>query len=292
MHFLRQVTVTLLAMSFWLTGTALAQRQPFPGRLRGLPLAAPPLSGSGEVVALRPGYLQVKAAGDQMWLMKIEARPEKIEVHATAVAGWLRPRMFVRFSATLDKKGMAQTPIEELFVFTPTPRDRIGVFPDSGPLLGEPEQTPANSKRPRHTLTEGRYLVAGQLTGIRGDQIRVVAAGQTIGARLAEKANIRVDVLGDYSLVRQGDKVDYIGRVFDRGKALVYEVKFTAASPFGSEPVPAASSGPKKGRASRQEEPAQGRPGKSGEAAGAPQAGGSVAHDNPAVGSQPAKTPR
>ena len=295
MHRSPLVRAVALALPIVLAAVAFAQRTPLSNRMRGMVFQGPPVSGTGEVVAMRPGLLQVKAAGDQMWLMKIEAPPEKIELHGTAVPGWLRPRMSVRFSVTLDKTGKAQAPVDELFVFTPTAMDRIGVFPDSGQQFGEPAQPPPKGRKRRGTMTEGRYLVAGTLAGVRDGTIRVVAAGQTVTAQLAENAKIRVDLLGDYSLVRQGDKVEYAGRMVDQGKTLVDELKFTAASPFGgqaAESAPDESSRANRGRRTTPRDSSGGRAGNAEAAKESPRSGASVADDDPAVGAQPAQKPR
>jgi hypothetical protein len=197
-----------------------------------------PLRGTGEVMGLRPGLLQVRTDQGGVWLMKIEATPDKIVVQGTAEPTWLRRGMWVRFSTTLDTKGVAQSPLEELFVFTRTPETLIGIFPDSGPTIGAPEPAPKKSRSRRKRgakLLDGPYLVAGQIAAARGGEVRVVAAGQAVRAKLAEKTTIRVDFLGDYSLVRAGDKVEFVGSFYQQGQALVSELKFQAATPFGSE---------------------------------------------------------
>jgi hypothetical protein len=223
----------VLGLLVSLQSTLAYAQLPVPGPLNARPRPLP-INGSGEIVAFRPGFLQVKtAAGD--WLMKIEAPPEKIVLQGTALASWLRPGMLVRFSTTLDKKGVAQTPIEELFVFTPNPQYRIGVFPDSELLFDEAEQDKGqNLRKRRRAKTEGRYLVAGRLTSLRSGAMRV-DAGQNVRAQLAENAKIQVDVLGDYSLVRKGDKVEFVGHYYEKGKGILRDVTITAASPFGTE---------------------------------------------------------
>lgn len=223
-----------------------AQRRP-PTRLR-----AKPLRGSAEVLAIRPGFLQVKTSGGE-WILKVEAPPDKIVVQGEAVPSWLRKGMYVRFSAELNKKGMAQAPIEELFVFSPGPQFRIGVFPESNLLFEDSQeiQQKTKSTRPRRRArSEGRYLVAGRLASLRKGTMRV-AAGETITAPLAENAKIRVDIMGNYSVVRKGDKVEFEGHYFEKGKAAVRLLTFTAASPFGSEasdPPPRKPARPKKNR--------------------------------------------
>ncbi len=223
----------LVLMVVSLQGGRTFAQLPIPGPLNARPRPLP-ISGSGEIVAFRPGFLQVKtAAGD--WLMKIEAPPEKIVLQGTALASWLRPGMLVRFSATLDKKGVAQTPIDELFVFTPNPQYRIGVFPDSELLFDKADQDKGQSPRNRRRAkSEGRFFVAGRLTSLRDGAMRI-DAGENIRAQLAETAKIQVDVLGDYSLVRKGDKVEFVGHYYEKGKGILRDVTITAASPFGTE---------------------------------------------------------
>ena len=81
---------------------------------------------------------------------------------------------------------------------------------------------------------------AGRLVSLRDGAFRVTVGSSTARAQLADEARIRVDAMGDFSLVKIGDKVDYIGKYFEPGKAVVSELTFTAASPFGSEAEAAA----------------------------------------------------
>lgn len=238
MRYLMFWAAVLLVVLGPFPSTADAQRVPGRRPPRGVPLRGRPLRGNGEVLGLRLGLLEVKTATGDLWLMKIDARPDKIVVQGTAVPTWLRPRMFVRFSATLDAKGVAQAPIDELFVFTPSPAFRTGVFPDSDAQFQSDEQPPTRKKRRRRgSLPEGRYLVAGQLSSLRDGEMRVVASGRAVRAKLAENARIRVDLMGDYSLVRRGDKVEFVGSYFRKGRAEVRELTFTAKTPFGAEAV-------------------------------------------------------
>lgn len=232
MRFLCQgLALILLAVSL---GDSWAHAQRQPNQMRAMRPRS--LRGQGQLLAIKPGLMQVRANSGEIWLMKIEARPEKILVQGAAVAGWLRSNMLVRFSAILDGKGVAQAPVDELIVFTPQPGFRIGVFPEPDQLFAGDKQPPTKrTRRRRGAMPEGRYLVAGRLVSFRDGEFRVTAGSSTVRAQLAEKAKIRVDAVGDFSLVRQGDKVDYIGKFYEKGKAIVSELTFTAASPFGSE---------------------------------------------------------
>jgi hypothetical protein len=265
------VFVVLLAV---VLGAPALHAQRLPNQLRAA-MRPKPLRGHGQLLAIRPGLMQVQGDDGQVWLMKIEATPDQVRVQGTAVAGWLKPGMWIRFSGTLDSAGVAQSPIQELFVFTPHPGLQIGVFPEVEPLGEDAAEQPAakRTRRRRGALSEGRYLVAGRITSMRDDELRVTAGNGTVRAKVAEHPNIRVDMMGDYRFAKSGDQVDYVGRFYETGKALVTEVTFTATTPFGGEAQAAAREKGDRGR-QRRDATREGRGAKSSDA-------GSAADDNP-----------
>lgn len=214
----------------WFAHDAEAQRLP------GLPGSAP-IRGTGEILNIRPGLLQLQAADGEKWLLKLEAPPTRVQVRGTAEPSWLRPGMLVRFSTTLDNQGNSETPIEQLYVFTPRPEYRIGVFAEVAFTSDEPPaDEPKRLRRKRGERSAGPFLVAGRLASLKEGNIRVNAGRRAIQAKLADNAKIEVDVLGDYSMVRRGDHVDFKGRFYKKGEAVANELTFTTAKAFSGEP--------------------------------------------------------
>jgi len=168
--------------------------------------------------------LQVQNKSGDTWLMKVEAPAEMITVRGTAQPNFLRKGMFVRFTAKLNEKGVIETPVEELFVFTPHQGFKLGIILESA---DEPADENAKKirRRSKRGVTPGQYLVAGRLSAFNKDSI-AVAAGKQVKAKLAENATIRIDVIGDYSLVKKGDSVEYRGMYYQKGQGIANYVAF------------------------------------------------------------------
>ena len=52
---------------------------------------------------IRPGFFQVETEGGDTWICKIEAEPSDVTITGTADISWLRPGMYIRFSAGLKE---------------------------------------------------------------------------------------------------------------------------------------------------------------------------------------------
>ncbi len=182
------------------------------------------IRSKGKIEAIRPGFLKVTAGGGA-WVLKVQAKPENIALEGTADKDWLQPGMLVRFVASLNDKGIAQTPVEELSVFTPRPGYGVGVLRenriDEHVGLGGDTQP-----------TGPTYLVAGKLARIKDGQIMVAAGRDRVTASLADEVKITVDMLGDYRLARPGDEIEFRGRVLQPGQAIIGKMKIVAANPF------------------------------------------------------------
>ena len=182
------------------------------------------IQGKGKIEAIKPGFLKVSVDGSA-WVMKVAAKPRDIALEGTADKNWLQPGMLVRFVAPLDEQGVAQTPIEELSVFTPRPGYRIGVLPEN---RADVKAGFDGDTQP----TGSSYLVAGQLAKKKDDQILVSAGRDRVTATLADELKINVDMLGDYSLARPGDEIVFSGRVLKPGQAIIDRIRIVAAQPF------------------------------------------------------------
>jgi hypothetical protein len=198
---------------------------------------AAPLHGSGTLVAARPGLLQVTAKDGAPWLLQVKAEPQKIHVSGTAHPNLLAPGMFVRFSAELNKKGEAVAPVDSLTVFTPRPEMGVGIALESsldrGAFQFGEVETPAD------TTETPKYLVAGRIVKRKNNDLAVSDGRNTVKMSLAEKVEIKVDLTGDYRMIRPGDKVEYRGKYYQNGQGVVTDLKITGATPFGAPPEPA-----------------------------------------------------
>ncbi|MCA9265315.1 MAG: hypothetical protein KDA60_15750 [Planctomycetales bacterium] len=212
------------------------------------------LKGKGELMDFRPGFLQVKDKEENVWILKVEAKPEDIVVEGTAEASWLQPGMFVRFTAQLSKKGQAEAPIEKLTVYTPRPDYVTGVIeePNEGAPFVFGEEPAAEKKK---TPNASSYLVAGQLVRVNGNEILVNANGPRVTATIAAEPEIDVELLGDYSMVRKGDTVSFKGRAFQLGQAVVDKVEVKATEPFKAAEQPEPPAKKKRSRRRRNETP-------------------------------------
>ena len=165
---------------FGLIVPAHAQRIP-PGRgKRPAQLPTELFRAEGTVEAIGRGVIQILTDSNQPWMVWI-APEAKIHVLGTAKADFVRPGMFIRFKAEIDKrsKGKIKEKVNELTIFTPfrEPQDAVGLWPEgTGPVAGEEGAEEAGD--PFGGIGDGRaaggmsptsqlYTVAGRITGDR-----------------------------------------------------------------------------------------------------------------------------
>ena len=195
--------------------------------------------------------------GGGAWILKVDAKKENILVEAEAEATWLQPGMLVRFEANLDQRGVAESPIKELTVFTARKGYGVGVMLDKpGAVQGSGQRNRKLSRAQR--LAQARkekagadnptekdedadeqpksngpsYLIAGQISRLNEDQILVAAGRDQVTATMAEDVKIKVDIMGDYSLAQQGDKIDFTARRVRQGQAIAKRLKITLDTPL------------------------------------------------------------
>ena len=192
------------------------------------------LRTDAKVKAVRANFMQVVVGDDQVWVLRVDAKPDSITLTGTAEPSWLRPGMPVRLTARLNKRRQAVEPITEISVITPREGYRMGIFPEEGLGAGGFGFEEDGEKRP--AAAGITCLVNGRLTGFKNGEIAVAAGGAPVRGKLAEEATIKVDV-ADISFARPGDKVHVEGFYFQKGQAIVTLVEIEAAEPFtGPEP--------------------------------------------------------
>lgn len=104
-----------------------------------------PFEADGTVQAIGPGRIQMLTTSNQNWMIFV-APDAVIHVTGTALPDFVRPGMFIRFDAELDKKGNASEKLKELTLFTPSPRDPVGMWPEGTAPVGD--AAPKNAAGP------------------------------------------------------------------------------------------------------------------------------------------------
>jgi len=223
----------LLAVSLLLVCEGLVCGQPRPGkperqRLRNL----------ATVKAVQGNLMQVVLDVDanQLWLIKIDAKPDAINYTGTAEPSWLQPGMPVRFTTELNKKLVGQQPISELAVAAPREGYRFGVVRDDQLGGGAFELKGDDEPAPRKPSAVDTYFVYGQLRSIREGKMLVAAGRAAVRAELADDVQIAVDWT-ELRFVRPGDRAKLEGYYYQKGQAIVTRIEVTAAQPLvGPEP--------------------------------------------------------
>lgn len=180
----------------------------------------PPIDLTGTVHGVAPDALQVLNTANEPYLVGWNPETVKLTITGTAEVAYLRPGVWVRFNAEVDRKGLIEQPVAELTIFTPNDIARPGLFLDSGP--GE-EPDPNAAALP--------YLVSGRLGAIKRGTYQANCAGKTVKFTLAENIVVNVDVL-DLSVVSQGDQITVHGVLVQPGAVLADKITITLANPL------------------------------------------------------------
>lgn len=209
----------------------------------GQNLEKDPLKASGTIKNVAPGVLQIATGEGDMWLLKLEAKPQDVTFSGTAEKSFLRPGMFVEFRAQVSKKGVVAEPVANLIVFTPSEGRRPGVDPDSagggdGGLFNEPKDEkkpdPKAKKSTRLKADDTVYRVAGAISKVgRAGDLTVSAGGRQVRFNLAEDCKISIDI-NDLSFVSIGDKITVDGWFLKGrpGEGAANKIEVTATNPL------------------------------------------------------------
>ena len=138
--------------------------------LAGKRLKKKPLRVSGTIVRMRAPFVELQTKSGKTWLVRVEAAPADVLFEGEAQREWLRPKMWVRFTGRVDRRGNVEQPIRELYVFAPRAGYRVGLFRE--PDLDDPQpDEDGTSSRPKN------YLIAGQLLRMEQDELVYVISG-------------------------------------------------------------------------------------------------------------------
>ncbi len=202
-----------------------------------------PLKTSGTIKGVAPGVLQIATGEGDMWLLKVEAKPQDVTFSGTAEKSFLRTGMFVEFRAQISKKGVVAEPVASLTVFTPSEGRPLALDPDGvgggdGTLFNEPKDDkkpePKAKKSTRLKADDTVYRVAGVINKIgRAGDLTVSAGGAQVKFNLAEDCKISVDI-NDLSFVTLGDKITVDGSFLKgrSGEGIASKIEVTATNPL------------------------------------------------------------
>lgn len=193
---------------------------------------------TGTLTAAQAPLIKLKPEkGNQEWTIRVDSKPEEIIVRGEAEKGWVRPGMFVHFEATLDKKGVGQSAVSQVSVFTPTPQLELGVTEQAA----LPDFSSAGSEEATESTGEevAKYTVVGRLSGVARDGKWSVTAGKAkVTVEVAEDAKISVE-LPDPRLIRMGDTVKGTVYYYNQGVGVLRgDVEVEAAEPFAAPEDP------------------------------------------------------
>ncbi len=186
----------------------------------------------GTVVGVNPMMVQMTTSTKIPWVFRLTQKTQVL-VQGTAEKSFLRPGVFVEFTAMVDRKGNATTKVSELIICNPSPQKFPGVFPAEGGL-GVPEP-PAGKKEAN---APAMYQVVGIITAVKNDQFSVKTRQGTVHFELDMSPKITVNMT-NLAYVRQGDKIRVTGSAFREGLGEAQQVIVELNTPLtGPESQP------------------------------------------------------
>ena len=191
-------------------------------------------AATGTIEAIGQGVFRVLTTSDQQWMIWVDQKT-KIHVTGTAEADFVRPGMFIKFKADVDKNGNALAKGGNLTLFTPSLENPVGIWPEGAGSDDAEENNPGADVEPDADATKslGVFTIAGQITDERRGKMTVNAMRGVVTIELAEKPKIDI-ALADGSLARPGDKVTIKGKrpVGRMGVAQATELNIVLAQPL------------------------------------------------------------
>ncbi len=239
----------LFALAVSAHGQGLNRRGPAMGPV----IQLNPVKLEGTVVAVRPGIVALTTATGESWALRI---PPKTEVRVTGTAGAdvLRPGMYVRLLAPVDKRrGIVQEKVAELVVFSPSQEEgrMPGVFypnpakdpnaaqPNAAePPVPPPKRAPAGRRAKAKDKTDvvETFDIRARITVAKGRWLTLYARNNffksTLRIELVDRPVIKLDV-NDYTLAKSGDKIAALGHQIGPRAAQAAKVIIQLAQPVG-----------------------------------------------------------
>ncbi|MFZ5828470.1 MAG: hypothetical protein ACOY3P_00190 [Planctomycetota bacterium] len=213
------------------------------------------VDGEGTLVAAAPGKLQIKMENGRPMNFLV-AQNARVEFKGTAVPSFLRPGMWVKFDAELDKHGAAQGEVAVLTLFTPSNAQPPGIWPQD-PGGGIDNADEAGKKKgptgPHAGLPDAitPCSIAGQISAIGNRQISVRTGRVGVKATIAEDAQIDVET-EDLTFARPGDGISFRAAMTRQGVPQVTRMTVKAAQPLAPPQPPPGQEKSRRGPAEKQ----------------------------------------
>lgn len=230
-------------------------------------------SATGVLSAMAGNQIKITTESKEEYFVVL-SKDSTLRYQGSADKKFLMPGLFVRFSTVLNQNGIAQTPLSNIEVFTPSSNRHLnpdqlreqtpGVYQEGGevgkvqpkaapvkPAAKDPAATkPARTPRGAGAIGDvGSFRVVGQLAGGQGNKLMVMAGTMRLQIELADDAKIGVSGT-DLMFCQQGDTVKVSGlRVAGQEKWIQAEsVQITGSKPLGPEEGKAAKGSRNKGK--------------------------------------------
>ncbi len=239
--------------------------QPVAAQKRGDAPGKVPPGGGGLEIAEAEGNLaavvgdRIKIVGenDQETILVMD-RETSLRYRAAADPTFVRPGLLVRFTAMFNPQtGVPSSQVTALEIFRPIRARRMtrqllesqtpGIYPvaaqgGAGQEAGAREEPPGRNPTARGRRTAALqpgaaqpFRIVGQIRGVRGNRLQVVAGPRAVVVEVAPDAKITV-AAGDLTFAAPGDKVVATGLAVSGQSQVIQaqEIVVTAAQTLGA----------------------------------------------------------
>jgi hypothetical protein len=150
----------------------------------------------GTIEGVQGNMLQVKATAGHPYWVALQPGFSKVGVTGTAKPDYLKPGMFVSFTADLpkEKKGEVDEPLTDLAIITESETNQAGMF---------------NEDRDNKEST--KYFIRAKVKSYKDGKLTVMAGGKPVVAPVPADLEIKLEST-DLAIVRQGDGIKVTGK--------------------------------------------------------------------------------
>ncbi len=154
----------------------------------------------GTLEGVQSGIFQMKATAGHPYLIAMRPGYSKLGITGMAKPDYLKPGMFVSFSADLpkEKKGEVDEPLTDLAIISPSETNTPGLF---------------NEDRDNKEST--KYFVRGTVRSYKDGKLTVAAGGKQVIAPVPSDMDIKLES-NDLALLRQGDTIKVAGKQYQQ----------------------------------------------------------------------------
>jgi hypothetical protein len=153
----------------------------------------------GKIVGTFPHGIQMETTRGAKWVIQVLPQQSQVKITGTADPAFLHPGLHIKFSGDIDDKGVLQSELKELEIFSPAGKNNIGIFPTGSDEKSKPVPRPG----------AGSYDIRGRVLVYRDGEI-VIVAGKKLTGKVAAEAEIAVNVQ-DLSFAQPEDELTVKG---------------------------------------------------------------------------------